>query len=147
TLPTKIILAEDLAEPELTISEQDARLFSDLAKDLRAPVKLRYKQLADKYAHLEKLLAQIKAGQVGSIERVWRGRQAVLDGLPLLNDMLRLAAILRPEDDFIGNLVELPTLRTPFWMRPELAGTRSAGTLALVDTPGPDEAGVAARLI
>lgn len=147
TLPTKIILVEGLSEPELTICDEDARLFADLAMSLQAQVRARFNQLADRYAHLENLLTQIRDGQLRSIDKFWSGRHPVLEGLTQLNDLLRLAAILRPEDDFIGRLAELPTLRTPFWMRPELAGTESAGTLAMVDTPGPDEAGVAARLV
>jgi hypothetical protein len=147
TLPTKIILVEGLAEPELLISTQDVVLFTEVIGHLRAHVARQFDPLRDRYAHLEGLLVQLRDGTLSAVKEEWHGRAPVLQGLTLLNDLLRLAALVWPDTDFIGRMVELPTIRTPYWMRPELVGTDSAGTLAMIDTPGPDESGVAGRLV
>lgn len=147
TLPTKIVLTEGPSEPELILCEQVATVFSDLVKEVRPYVSARFSELTERYAHLEQLLTQLKAGRPLPIDGTRRGRHDVLEGLTQLNDLLRLAAILRPDDDYIGRMTDLPVLRAPLPSGSGLGGTGGAGTLAIIDTPGPDESGVAPRLI
>ncbi|WP_169988951.1 dynamin family protein [Microbispora sp. H10836] len=146
TLPTRIELADDLSEPELNIPRKDALLFSSLIEDLADPVEKHFAALADKLSHLEELLEDLRARRLGPIEESYRGHTRVLKVLILLNDLVRLSGMLLPEADLIGQLSDAPTLRTPYWRRPELDMAQTTGRLSLVDTPGPDETGVAVRL-
>lgn len=145
-LPTRIELVDDIDEPLLSMHENDAAVFSGLPGRLTAGVNKDFRKLADRYGSVEPLLRRVRDMQVERVRPRYRGYQQVREALTDLNDLLRLAAVLLPEDDVIGELVDVPTLRTPCWLRPEAGAEPVPGKLILIDTPGPDEEGVAMRL-
>jgi hypothetical protein len=138
-LPTKIVPDEAAAEPSLILTAQDAAAFTELAGSMAGHVAAAHDELADEYPLLRQVLDQLADGRIEPVPQAWRGRAAVSDGLRQLNDTVRLAALSRPADDFVGRLTELPTLRTAPWIRPEFVDDQVAGTLAMVDTPGIDD--------
>ncbi|MEV7803972.1 dynamin family protein [Microbispora sp. NPDC088329] len=146
TLPTRIELVDGLTEPELTIAREDALLFSSLIEELAVQVENHFSMLADKLSHLEELLEDLRARKLGPIEECYRGHSRVLTVLILLNDLVRLSGMLLPTADILGQISDAPTLRTPYWRRPELGTAETTGRLSLIDTPGPDETGTAVRL-
>jgi hypothetical protein len=144
--PTRIELVDDIDEPLLTIHEKDAAILSRLPERLTAGVKKDFRKLADKYGSMEPLLLKVRDMRVEPVCPLYQGYQQVQEALTDLNDLLRLAAVLLPEEDVIGELFDVPTLRTPYWRRPGQDREPGPGKLILIDTPGPDEEGVAMRL-
>lgn len=145
-LPTRIELADDIAEPILTIREEDAEIYSGLPGRLAGHVARDFSELADKYGSMEPLLRAVRDGQVEPVHAGYQGYASVEEILTRLNDLLRLSAALLPSEDVMGELTDVPTVRTPYWRRPERALESVPGKLILIDTPGPDEDGVAVHL-
>ncbi len=145
-LPTRVELVDDIEEPLLTIHERDLAIYSGLPGRLTKRVNKNFRELAGKYGSMEPLLRAVRDKQVERVRSRYQGYPEVREALARLNDLVRLAAVLLPEEDVIGELFDVPTLRTPYWRRPEHDREPMPGKLVLIDTPGPDEEGVAVRL-
>ncbi len=147
TLPTRVELVDDIEEPVLTIQERDVAIYSGLPERLTKRVRKDFRNLADKYGSMEPLLLAVRDKRVPPVRPRYQGYTEVQEALVQLNDLIRLAAVLLPEEDLTGELFDIPTLRTPYWRRPEHDSKPMPGKLVLIDTPGPDdEEGVAVRL-
>ncbi|WUH98456.1 dynamin family protein [Spirillospora sp. NBC_00431] len=146
TIPTRIELADDLDEPMLELTEADADMFTRLIAELAEDVTQNFQAAVDEFAHLKPLLIALRDRILTQIPEQAKGRARVLDVLTQINDLARLASFFTHERDVVGRLSDAPTLRTPYWHWPELAMGAGRGRLSIVDTPGPDESGFAARL-
>jgi GTPase SAR1 family protein len=155
TLPTKIIVTDEVAEPELllgTTSEAaaaNASLFTELTARLSRTVgSPGHSGLGETSAHLQPTVDRLRdAEQLPSFGGPCQGLDSVQEHLGLLNDLLRLAALQLSNDDYAGRLQDVPVLRTPVKRLPgQATAVAGRGHLAIVDTPGPDEQGIGDRL-
>ena len=146
TLPTRIELVDDLTEPELLVHPDDVATLGRVATSLRGPLHAERESLVQQYDHLRNLIDVLGAGRLEGLRERYVGHREVLRVLTLLNDLVRLASRCLTDSDVVGELTDAPTLRTPYWRRPELASGPAAGRLSIIDTPGPDEGGFGMRL-
>ncbi|MFC4049979.1 dynamin family protein [Actinomadura syzygii] len=140
TIPTRIILDNEIAEPVLEIAEPDVALFDTLLQELvQEHDETKREKATTLYRHLEPLLDQIAAGTVESCPAVVTGIEEIQRTLKRLNDLERVGAVLEAETSVVPALSDVPTLRSPVWAAPGSGGNADLGTLVLIDTPGPDE--------
>jgi hypothetical protein len=148
TLPTRIVLDDDrsLDDAHLELSDADTELVAETVQRLGPEVSKNMADLIGEYPHLQGLLEEISGGRPmrGTVHS--SGLDDVHTGLTRLNDLIRLAARVLPDDDVVGRLSDVPLLRTGHWRSRHHCQTAAVGTLAIIDTPGPNEAGIAARL-
>jgi GTPase SAR1 family protein len=156
TFPTRVIHAPGVTEAELEFPLAPA--FNDLISLIREDVKRRtdgdpqaFAALigrAPQKADLDNLIERIMTGDGLVIARHAQGR-AAMELLISINDLTRLAKILSlPLDQLTPERLgfeDTPSIRVEFQYLVSGA-SRFSGTLALIDTPGPDEAGQSERL-
>jgi len=148
TLPTRIVLDDDrrLDDARLELSDADVELFGDTVRRLGPEVGKHLSDLVGEYPHLQGLLEEIRHGRSTWNPEDSSGLDEVHSGLARLNDLIRLSARVLPNDDVVGALSDVPLLRTGHWRSHQRGEPSTVGTLAIIDTPGPNEAGIAARL-
>jgi len=143
TLPTLIRHKPGQKKPVLTLNKLD--VFRKLVDEVRAKVDAFDGQEADQ-SKINEALATVK-NRSTNIRQEYVGKDEIHQALFLINDTLRLAG----HDSFaveldaylqqFTELTSLPTVEVEFRC---LAGNRQSdhpGSLALLDTPGPNEAG------
>ncbi|MFC1405168.1 MULTISPECIES: dynamin family protein [Streptacidiphilus] len=154
TLPTRIVLERQATDtelsnrepfsPRLTITPADEAQFRKLISSLRKELRERGPEIIEKRPYLADLVQRITSGQDVGLKRTCTGREAVQITLLLLNDLVRLAALV------FGNsgtfqLSDVPVIRTSYWS-PDLEASEGPGRLVVIDTPGPDEEDLSAML-
>ncbi|MFB9184284.1 dynamin family protein [Dactylosporangium sucinum] len=146
TLPTKIVLVEgmDLNKPQLYLPESLRRLFQTLETQVRAVMLARW-PVPREHGYLDELATLLKADALAPLQEWYEGTAEVHAVLARLNDEMRLAALAIGDEDFLGGVRELPELRTGH-VHSFAAGAGTGGRLVIIDTPGPNEYAIAARL-
>jgi Dynamin family len=146
TFPTEIVFNGDLAEPTLTIPQDCRRAFNTTIEAIKGSI--RDEEIATTqvriatHPHLQELLQEID-----TIDRYFnpeqiKGTDEIKRVLTALNDIVRLASILEPTKDPLSRIRDLPRIETPFWRSSKQdEQTNLLGSLVIVDTPGPNEAG------
>jgi hypothetical protein len=145
TMPTKILLVDglDITSPELRLGHLLRELFRYVESRLRAVLTTGW-PVPEEHSYLGHLAGQIRSGTIPDLREIYTGADEVHQVLMRLNDEVRLAG-LAIEDDVVGMIPELPVLRTGY-LHDYAAGTSHGGQLVLIDTPGPNEQAIAARL-
>ncbi|MFF3580623.1 dynamin family protein [Streptomyces mirabilis] len=145
TVPTRIILMEGMAldRPELTVPDTLLRLYDTMERKLLGRLRSGW-TVDSKHSYLTDLVERLKRRELPRLERRYVGTADVHKALARINDEMRLAS-LALNDDYLGYMSDLPELRTGH-LHPFAAGEARGGRLVLIDTPGPNEHAIAARL-
>lgn len=145
TLPTEVIFDAEVTQPVLILSEQLVKLFQDTLSSLRNEInKLGIEQVQQRisqYPHLAQIPYKIKNSLGLKIPYNVQGRDNIVEKLAGLNDIIRLCNILAPNADPLRFLEDIPRIKTPLPRFQKNAKTDPLGSLVIVDTPGPNEAG------
>ncbi|MFD8811288.1 dynamin family protein [Streptomyces sp. NPDC059627] len=145
TVPTRIILVEGMAldRPELSIPDSLLNLYDTLERKLRGRLRSGW-TVGSKHGYLMDLAERLNRAVLPRLERRYVGAADVHKALARINDEMRLAS-LALNDDYLSYMQDLPELRTGH-LHPFAAGEARGGQLVLIDTPGPNEHAIAARL-
>ncbi|MDH2429019.1 GTPase [Sphaerisporangium sp. TRM90804] len=139
TLPTRIVL-DDVAEPVLRLAASDAALFDTLTGELATRLgDAERDDVLDLFPHMGPLLDLIVSGPRVPFPLECTGEREIQRTLMRLNELVRVGSVVLPDVDVVSALSDVPSLHTPSEFAPAGAGP-GAGTLVLVDTPGPDDA-------
>lgn len=146
TFPTEIVLNKDLAEPILTLPKDCSDAFNVTVEAIKVKIRdegidATQERIAT-HPHLQELLQEVEttAGFFNS-EQV-KGTGEIKRVLTALNDIVRLVSILEPTKDPLARIRDLPRIETPFWRSQKQDDQADLlGSLVIVDTPGPNEAG------
>ena len=146
TLPTKIVLVDgmDLDQPELEIPASLQNLYTLAEEAIYKAIQGGWK-LPDGHSYLNNLAMDIANQRLGPLKRTHAGISAVHSILARLNDQMRMLAFADPDLDLLNEVEDLPVLRTGS-LHSYQAGDIKAGRLVIIDTPGPNENAIAARL-
>lgn len=150
TIPTEIIFAPKIKQPILYLSPNTIKLFQSLETDLHKQVQQEgfdtLKQQLNRYPHLLELYAKIAKGNNQTIDAEIKGRKAIVDTLNHLNHLIRIYSVIEPAEDPLARLQNIPQIKTPCLSLGKSRQAQSLGDLAIIDTPGPNEAGEGLRL-
>ena len=151
TLPTVIRHCPDKREPELTFS--DPKPFNELLVELRR-VLLEKQNAGDldklsfcSTAEGKELITSIIDGSFRAIQSHYRGQNDIFLFLKAINDIWRLCSIDGVTIDLDGylkhydDIAMFPSIEVEFAHLRGQAYRQDQGSLALIDTPGPNEAG------
>jgi GTPase SAR1 family protein len=151
TLPTRIVLdhlatdeelsAPDGLRPTLHLDEADVKQFGRLVTALRTPLKSAAPKILGIRPFLQGAVDLVLSGQPVDFSGPVEGQTSVQGVLKLLNDLVRLAGLLGMSKDALY-LSDVPVVRTPYWS-PAGVADGGPGCLVIIDTPGPDEEGLA----
>ncbi|WP_238005248.1 dynamin family protein [Dactylosporangium sp. AC04546] len=145
SLPTQIVpLKENGFRLTLPYETYDyfARLKTQLFKKLSGAD---LSALQSQYPQLAELMQRLVDGGIDIAARV-DGHKPAQQALTELNDLVRIASVVGLADDVAGELPSPPVLTTPLLGPGAVSGSSDRGVLTIIDTPGPDEYGLAARL-
>lgn len=154
TLPTEIVLKENIAEPILRLSHGIREAFKKALAAIRQTIEHRgmeevLKHIGE-YPHLESLLRKIHNEIDFGISAEIRGSKKINSILTEMNHIIRLCNILvvfQDEDPLqLLDDSEIPSIETPFFRTEQNQQLDKLGDLVIVDTPGPSEAGVSEKL-
>ncbi|GGK02535.1 dynamin family protein [Pseudomonas matsuisoli] len=143
TLPTLIRHKPGQKEPVLRLHKLD--VFKKLVDEVKAKVDASGGQEADQ-SRINEALATVKT-KSADIRGEYAGKDEVHQALFLINDTLRLAghgSFAVNLDEYLGQFTELtslPTIEVEFRCLAGKPLSDHPGSLALLDTPGPNEAG------
>ncbi|MDT0483030.1 dynamin family protein [Streptomyces doebereineriae] len=145
TVPTRIILVEGMAldRPELTIPDSLLSLYDTLERKLLGRLRSGW-TVGSIHGYLTDLAERLNRTVLPRLERRYIGAADVHKALARINDEMRLAS-LALNDDYLSYMLDLPELRTGH-LHPFTAGGVRGGQLVIIDTPGPNEHAIAARL-
>ena len=139
-IPTLIRHVPGQKDPVLHLTHREPldALCRQLQRQLDASATVqRIKDSGD--AHLYELARNVREGKV--LPEVSEGAEAIFQTLKGINDLVRLSALLNidfPFDEY-SSVANLPVICVEFAHLEEKTG--GTGTLTLLDTPGPNEAG------
>jgi Dynamin family len=146
TLPTEIVFKKDLIEPLLIVPKDCSEAFNKTVEAIKE--KIRAEGIAATqerivtHPHLQELLQEVEAIDGFFNSEQVKGTDEIKRILTALNDIVRLASILEPTKDPLSRIKDLPRIETPFWRSPKQEDQANLlGSLVIVDTPGPNEAG------
>lgn len=150
TIPTEIIFNAKLSEPILLLSQGNYKIFQQTVQEIKDEIQKRgiEKILEDikrfpQKTELEKLIKKIQENF--SIFLETRGGEKIVDTLTDLNHIIRLCRCLELPDP-LRHLSDIPRIQTSFWQSQDKCQQEIPGSLVIVDTPGPNEAGENNRL-
>jgi GTPase Era involved in 16S rRNA processing len=151
TLSTEITFNAQFTEPVLHLSQDILSVFKETLSALRNKIEsLGLEQVQEKlaqYPHLANMPQEIKQSGGLKIPTKSIGRDQIIHTLTNLNDIVRLCSIIAPGADPIQYLTDTPKIETHFWRLEKTEEKQpQLGTLVIVDTPGPNEAGENLRL-
>jgi hypothetical protein len=147
-LPTEVVLTTRVTAPRLRVPAAVAELFNPALPELRSKAR-RNQAIADLAiadSAVQDTLDAINDGWTVPVTEV-HGIETIRSTLSKVNDVARLAVMAGITDDSLAYLREMPRVECP---PPDvLADVVGAGhaDLVLVDTPGPNERGMAAYLL
>ncbi|MEH6387767.1 MAG: dynamin family protein [Pseudomonas profundi] len=148
TLPTLIRHKPGQKEPVLILHKLD--VFKALADEVKAKVATVVEQGTD-LSKINEALATVNT-RSDDIRQEYVGKEAIHQALFLINDTFRLAghdSFAVDVDKYLQHFTEittLPTVEVEFRCLIDKPHGAHAGSLALLDTPGPNEAGQSAVL-
>ncbi|HAZ48857.1 MAG TPA: hypothetical protein DDW76_14705 [Cyanobacteria bacterium UBA11369] len=156
TLPTEIVLKENVAEPILKLSPRICEAFKKALAAIRQTIEQQGMEEVLKhtgeYPHLASLLQKIHSHSkidFGSSAET-SGSKNINNILTELNHIIRLCNILAVSQDRdplqLLNDDDIPSIETPFFRTQQNQQLEKLGNLIIVDTPGPSEAGVSEKL-
>ena len=150
TIPTEIVFDREATEPTLYLTAATINLFADLENKLqqeadRVGIEPLQKRL-NRYPHLLDLFDRIATSDRYTLTSEVVGRQAISNTLNRLNHTIRICSIIDPSVDPLGKLSDIPKIHTPWLNISRSKQTTTSGSLTIVDTPGPNEAGEGLRL-
>ncbi|MDM8569769.1 dynamin family protein [Thiotrichales bacterium HSG1] len=139
TLPTEIVINNQLTEPKLQIPNQTVEILTGLTQQITQAIEQQgiewaYKQ-TEEYLHLKDLVTELAQGM--SINSQVIGHSDIQNYLEKVNHIIRLATKLIPNYDW--NIFHLPRIETP--CQSSIFSSLQQSNLIIVDTPGPNEAG------
>lgn len=139
TLPTELVINNQLTTPELHIPESTTQILIDLTQQIQQKIEQQgiewaYEQTKT-YDHLKDLVTELAQGI--TIHAHITGYINIQKQLEKMNHISRLAARLTPENDWI--ISDLPRIETP--CHSPIFSSLPKSQLIIVDTPGPNEAG------
>tara|TARA_B100000749_G_scaffold279061_1_gene271026 strand:+ start:1325 stop:3814 length:2490 start_codon:yes stop_codon:yes gene_type:complete len=148
TLPTLIRHKPGQKEPILTLNKLE--VFKSLVSEVKAKVGAVDEAAAD-LSKINEALETVKK-RSEDIHQEYAGKDAIHQALFLINDTLRLASHAGFEIDLdhyleaFSDITNLPTVEVEFRCLAGKPQGVNPGSLALLDTPGPNEAGQSAVL-
>jgi hypothetical protein len=149
TLPTEIVFSTQLKEPILTLAAETRNIFQNIYQDIKQQIANSgiesIQQRLGRYPHLLDLLKDINAADFPFDAKIV-GRAAINQALNHLNHLIRLYCALEPAQDPLAQFTEVPRITTPFLGISGISQAKTLGNLAIIDTPGPNEAGENLRL-
>ncbi len=152
TLPTEIVLKENVADPTLKLSPRICKAFEIALAAIRQTIKQQGMEAILKhtgeYPHLASLLQKIHDEIDFKISAETFGSKNINNILAELNHIIRLCNILAVSQDPLQllNDDDIPSIETPFFRTQQNQQLEKLGNLIIVDTPGPSEAGVSEKL-
>lgn len=148
TLPTEIVFNPEIPQPILKLNPKFLSVFQASYQSLRSEIEILgidlVKHRIAQYPHLIHLAETIQTEKQLLISPQTQGSQEISRILTILNDIVRLCIVISPNHDPLINLTEVPTIETP--LSSSSKNSQQLGNLAIVDTPGPNEAGEHMRL-
>jgi hypothetical protein len=159
TLPTAIVFMANATEPVLKLSDGIRSAFREAFLSLKRNIKQQginkvLNQTAE-YPHLAGLLNKINNIEDFPVSSEISGCENINKILTDLNHIIRLCSILELSEEPLQYLTEtdIPLIETPFWRSQSIfkdsqqnEQPEKLGKLVIVDTPGPNEAGVSINL-
>jgi len=146
TLPTEIVFKKDITEPILIVPKDCGDAFNITMEAIKG--KIRDEGIATTqeriatHPHLQELLQEVETTDGFLNSDQVKGTDEIKRVLTALNDIVRLASILEPTKDPLARIRDLPRIETPFWRSQKQEDQADLlGSLVIVDTPGPNEAG------
>lgn len=145
TLPTLIRHKKGQKEPVLLFD--NSRPTSDLLKKITTTLQQdEFRNFKGKNQETDQLAHNLQEGIKPRLCKRYEGQDAIFKFLTVLNDIFRLAGELNitPPYKKYEKLVELPVIEVEFYHLSKQA--EQAGTLSILDTPGPNEFGQSREL-
>ena len=150
TIPTEIVFNAHIDQPTLYLTPKTLDLFKNLERDLKQKVDELgiepLQQRLDRYPHLVDLFTNIATSSNFVLTEQIVGRKAIADTLNRLNHGIRLYSVIEPTKDAIAQLQDVPQIQTPWLSIGKSKELKTSGSLTIIDTPGPNEAGEGLRL-
>lgn len=152
TLPTEIVFKANSTKPILILSSQSIISLQKALKALKQKIEAQginqVLQETAEYPHLADFIYRIHNLRDFSIPKEIFGYEEINSKLTDLNHIIRLCNILKISEDLLNSLTEIdiPRIETPFWRSQQNAQSEKLGNLIIIDTPGPNEAGVSNKL-
>lgn len=146
-IPTRIILAEDVEEPVLTIHDEDVAVLNDAIEKLGQAIDQEHIEpdFLKRHPRYAFLLRQIHDGELTPVRPQYSGEKIVPATLDLLHDLVLLAEYCYPQI-IMSRMKTIPLIRTPQRAVRGLEALNPLGTLTIVDMPGIVENGDAGWL-
>lgn len=152
TLPTEIVFKANAVKPVLKLTSGIQSAFKLAVLALKQKIDEQginqvMNQIAE-YPHLKDLLNKIHALEAFSVLPEITGCDEINNLLTDLNHIIRLCSILELSEDTLQSLndTDVPRIETPFFQFQSNQQSEKLGNLVIVDTPGPNEAGVSIKL-
>ena len=150
TIPTEIVFDTKIKQPTLNLSQHTLDLFQSLEQDLQQQVKTQgfetLQQRLNRYPHLLDLFSKIAKNNEFSLTAEIAGRKDIIAALNHLNHLIRIYSVIEPSKDPLAQLEDIPQIQTPCLSLGKSKQAQTLGDLAIIDTPGPNEAGDGLRL-
>jgi Dynamin family len=146
TLPTEIVFNKDLTEPILIVPKDCSEAFNTTVEAIKGKIHdegiTTTQERIATHPHLQELLQEVETNEGFFNSDQVKGTDEIKRVLTALNDIVRLASILEPTKDPLARIRDLPRIETPFWRSQNQDDQADLlGSLVIVDTPGPNEAG------
>lgn len=142
TLPTLIRHKPGQKEPHLIL--KNPQVYQRLINSVLDKINISNLQESDR-VRLQEAIKTVESA--GEIQSVYSGKEAIHKALFVINDTFRLAGHekininLDDQFQYFTELSSLPTVEIEFRCLADKSEGRYEGSLALLDTPGPNEAG------
>ncbi|GAB4533007.1 MAG: hypothetical protein Tsb0014_17960 [Pleurocapsa sp.] len=145
TIPTEIVFDVQLTEPVLNLTPHTLSVFQGFYSQIQQQIKTvgidSIKQRLSRYPHLLDLLNEIATTENPPFQSQIKGRKGISATLNRLNHIIRLCSVVDPLQDPLSQLQDVPLIKTPFLTMGKEQQLVGLGKLAIIDTPGPNEAG------
>ena len=153
TIPTEIVFDANITEAKLVLDQEFITIFEETVGKLNQKIQTLGREAIDyeirDFPYLQDLLARLQDYRSfpNKVEGCDRIRQFLTD----INDLIRLCSLTSPQLnllDRMDKISQIPRIEAPFsyTISPQNQGNEQNyfGKLVLVDTPGPNEAGMSA---
>jgi predicted GTPase len=142
-LPTEIVFSREVTRPKLTLGKALITLLREAWRQLhqklqRIGLDEAIKQATKNDFLRENLIREIFNSSVFPLSEDVKSDD-IQPALIKINELLRLCGIFGISTEFLSSLSEIPRIEVPFPPLLSPLKDSSLGTLALVDTPGPNE--------
>lgn len=150
TIPTEIVFSTKLTEPTLQLDNKLILIVRDIYTKINSQIEElgidSLEQKLARYPHLIYLLTEIKEATDVPFAAKIEGAKKINQTLNLLNQIIRLDNVIDPLAEPLAQLTIIPRIVTPFLGMAGIEKAKNLGDLVIVDTPGPNEAGVNLKL-